>query len=90
MSRRPAPHTKGDEKMSGYKGKPGTQSGSTVGDSCGEARPRTSYVQFSGVVGGIVGSLIGYTFFEAVGALIGGFLGIVGCELVGRRIFTTR
>ena len=54
----------------------------------GGPRSRTSYVHFWGVVGGIVGSLVGYTFFDVAGALAGGFIGIVGCELAARWALT--
>jgi len=74
--------------MNEYKAEPETQPGNKVCASCGWARSKTSYVHFWGVVGGIVGSLIGYTFFDVMGALAGGFLGIVACELAARRALT--
>jgi hypothetical protein len=41
---------------------------------CGqEASP---YVHLSGVLLGLLGSLIGFTFFEAPGALLGGLIGV--------------
>lgn len=44
-------------------------------------------VHFLGVLLGIVGSLIGFTFFEIPGAVIGGFLGIVLYVVGSRLIF---
>jgi len=70
--------------MTGYQGKSDPQTGNEVHASCGGPQSRTSYVQFCGVVSGIVGSLIGYTLFDLSGALVGGFLGIVACELTAR------
>ncbi len=64
--------------MKGNNSKQDMQTGNKESASCGGARSRTSYVQFSGVVAGIVGSLIGYTFFDVLGALMGGFLSFHG------------
>jgi len=41
-------------------------------------------------VGGIVGSLIGFTFFDMIGALAGGLLGIVLAELGARVLLRSR
>lgn len=61
--------------------------GATMCASCGQSsRSRLAYVPFFGVVGGIVGSLIGFTLSDAVGALIGGLLGIVLAEVGGRML----
>lgn len=68
--------------MNGYKGEPENK----VCTSWGASRTGMSYVHFCGVVGGIVGSLIGYTFFDILGALMGGFLGIVACGLAARMV----
>ena len=58
--------------------------------ACGRAKSRLSYVHLCGVVGGIVGSLVGFTGFGVAGALGGGFIGIVGAELVAWMIFRSR
>ena len=70
--------------MNGYK----SEFGNKVCASYGGALSRTSYVHFWAVVGGMVGSLIGFTFFDVAGALAGGFIGIVACELAARRALT--
>lgn len=67
-------------------GEENREPGNKVCSSWSGSRARTSYIQFCGVVGGIVGSLIGYTFFDVLGALVGGFLGIVACGLAARMI----
>lgn len=44
------------------------------------------YVHLLGVLGGVIGSFIGFTVFDILGALVGGLLGIglyvVGASLV--------
>jgi hypothetical protein len=42
------------------------------------------YVRLWGVVGGVVGSLAGFTLYDLGGALVGGLLGIVVFELAAR------
>ena len=64
--------------------------GNKVCPSCGKAPSRMIYVHFCGVIGGIAGSLIGYTLFDTVGALAGGLTGIVACELLARLAFRPR
>jgi len=76
--------------MKRYVSEPATSPAATVPPSSGSAATRMSYVHFCGVVGGIVGSLIGYTLFDVGGALVGGFLGILACELVARRALRRR
>jgi len=58
--------------------------------SCGRSRSKMGYIPFWGVIGGIVGSLIGFTLFEMIGALAGGLLGIVVCECGSWMIFRSR
>jgi hypothetical protein len=49
--------------------------------TCGHARSRLIYVHLWGVIGGVAGSLIGWTVFDLAGAFLGGLLGIVVGEL---------
>jgi len=49
--------------------------------SCGHARSSLNVVHLWGVVGGLVGSFIGFTVYDIGGSLLGGLLGIVACEL---------
>ena len=58
--------------------------------ACGRPLSRLIYAPFCGVVGGIVGSLIGFTFFDMIGALAGGLLGIVLAELGARVLLRSR
>ena len=44
--------------------------------SCGHAASRMIYVHLCGVIGGILGSLIGFTLINLPAALVGGLLGI--------------
>jgi len=46
-------------------------SGESTCRSCGWHRSKLIYTPFCGVVGGFVGSLIGFTFFDMTGALPG-------------------
>jgi hypothetical protein len=48
--------------------------------ACGRPRSRRIYVPLWGVIGGVVGSLAGFTGWQMAGALLGGILGIVICE----------
>jgi len=57
---------------------------------CGSPRSKLIYVHLWGVVGGVVGSLLGFTFSNTAGALVGGLLGIVACEVGARLWFQTR
>ena len=50
--------------------------------ACGHIRSRMIYVHLCGVVGGVCGSLIGFTFYDLGGALVGGLVGILACEAV--------
>jgi hypothetical protein len=54
---------------------------------CGQWRSREVYVPFWGVVGGVVGSLIGFTLWNVSGALLLGLIGIIACELGARFAF---
>jgi hypothetical protein len=47
---------------------------------CGQSRSRLIYVHLFGVIGGLVGSFVGAQFYQMLGALGGGLLGIVLCE----------
>jgi hypothetical protein len=55
--------------------------------SCGRINSRLSYVHICGIIGGVVGSLIGFTAFQVEGALVGGLVGILLAELAGRLAF---
>jgi hypothetical protein len=55
--------------------------------ACGRAKTKRVYVPLWGVIGGVVGSLIGFTAFNMEGALVGGLLGILLLELAGRMVF---
>lgn len=57
---------------------------------CGRPRSRLIYVPIFGVVGGLVGSLAGFTLFDSLGALIGGLLGIVLAEVGARFLLRPR
>lgn len=54
---------------------------------CGHARTKLSYVHMLAVIGGVVGSLIGFTLFDMPGALVGGLASILASELGGRLAF---
>jgi len=58
--------------------------------SCGSPRSKLIYVPFWGVIGGIVGSLLGFTLWGMAGALAGGLLGIIALEAVARLRFRKR
>jgi len=58
--------------------------------SCGSPRSKLIYVHLLGVVGGVVGSLFGFTLSNTAGALVGGLLGIVAFEVGARLCFQTR
>jgi hypothetical protein len=45
------------------------------------------YVHLWGVVGGVVGSLAGFTLYDLGGALLGGLLGMVVLEMGARMAF---
>lgn len=51
---------------------------------CG--RDLSPNVHLLGVLGGVIGSLIGFTFYNMAGALTGGLLGIL-LYVLGRMIF---
>ncbi len=51
---------------------------------CTDPRCRATYWPLCAVAGGIVGSFIGFTFFDTLGALAGGLLGIVLAELMAQ------
>ena len=53
---------------------------------CGWGRSNAIYAPFCAVVGGVVGSLIGFTLFDMIGALSGGLLGIVVAEIAARLV----
>jgi len=65
-------------------------SGESTCRSCGWHRSKLIYTPFCGVVGGFVGSLIGFTFFDMTGALLGGLFGIVVAEASARRLLRPR
>jgi hypothetical protein len=48
---------------------------------CGREKSKLIYVHLCGVLGGVLGSLIGFTFFGMLGALLGGLLGIMASEI---------
>jgi hypothetical protein len=48
------------------------------------------FVHLCGVIGGVVGSLIGFTFYNLAGALVGGLAGIVACETAAILVFRSR
>jgi hypothetical protein len=52
--------------------------------ACGRPRSRLIYVPLWGVIGGVVGSLVGFTAWQMAGPLLGGILGIVACEVAAR------
>jgi hypothetical protein len=61
--------------------------------ACGRGRPRLGYAHLWGVLGGLAGSLAGFTAYDVAGALAGGMLGILLFELAahlairpGRRV----
>jgi hypothetical protein len=56
---------------------------------CGWRRSNLIYAPLCAVVGGIVGSLVGFTLFDMVGALPGGLLGIMAAEVGARLLFRT-
>jgi hypothetical protein len=58
--------------------------------SCGRAKSRLRFVPVWGVIGGVVGSLIGFTAYHTEGALAGGLLGILLAETAGRLAFRAR
>ncbi|MBL8794150.1 MAG: hypothetical protein JNM56_09610 [Planctomycetia bacterium] len=58
--------------------------------ACGRARSWLIYVPFFGVIGGIIGSLIGFTLRDTAWALIGGLLGIVLAETGARLLLRPR
>lgn len=47
---------------------------------CGQARSSLIYVHLFGVIGGLAGSLVGFTFYNVLGALVAGLSAIVICE----------
>jgi hypothetical protein len=57
---------------------------------CGRARSRMIYIHLWGVIGGLAGSWIGFTFYDVAGALTGGLLGIMACEIVATIAFRPR
>jgi len=58
--------------------------------SCGHTRSRLIYVHLWGVIGGLIGSLIGFTLYDLGGSLLGGVLGIVTCELAAWLAFRSK
>jgi hypothetical protein len=48
------------------------------------------YVHLCGVVGGVVGSLVGFTSYDLAGALPVGLIGVVVCELAARALLQPR
>ena len=60
--------------------------GERVCRQCGWQRSNLIYAPFCAVVGGITGSLIGFTLFDMIGALPGGLVGIILAEIGARKI----
>ena len=52
--------------------------------ACGQRRSRLAYAHLCGVIGGLIGSLAGFTIYDVAGALAGGFAGIVFFEFAAR------
>lgn len=61
--------------------------GTTFCPACGHAKTRLSYVHLLGVIGGVAGSLVGFTLFDMAGALVGGLAGILLSEAGGYLAF---
>jgi hypothetical protein len=51
---------------------------------CGHRLTRLHYVLLWGIVGGVGGSLLGFTLWNMPGALAFGLLGIIVCEAAAR------
>jgi len=49
--------------------------------SRGRPRSKMIYVHLCGVIGGVVGSFIGFTLYDLAGTLVAGLLGIVIFEV---------
>jgi hypothetical protein len=52
--------------------------------ACGRGRSKLVYILLWGVIGGLAGSLTGFTAYGVAGALAGGLVGILLFEIAAR------
>jgi hypothetical protein len=55
--------------------------------ACGHLKSRLIYAHLCGVIGGVAGSLVGYTFYDMAGAFAAGLAGIIVLWVGARWLF---